>query len=47
MVEEMESLYKNKTWNLVKLPSGRNIFCRKWVLNKNMNAAGQVEKFKA
>jgi hypothetical protein len=24
MVEEMESLYKNETWDLVKLPSGRN-----------------------
>jgi hypothetical protein len=24
MVEEMESLHKNKTWDLVKLPSGRN-----------------------
>jgi hypothetical protein len=25
MVEEMESLYKNETWDLVKLPSGINI----------------------
>jgi hypothetical protein len=25
MVEEMESLHKNETWDLVKLPSGRNL----------------------
>jgi hypothetical protein len=25
MVEEMESLYKNETWDLFKLPSGRNL----------------------
>jgi hypothetical protein len=25
MVEEMESLYKNETWDLVKLPSGRKL----------------------
>jgi hypothetical protein len=47
MVKEMESLQKNETCDLVKLPSGRNIVGRKWVFKKNMNAAGQVEKFKA
>jgi transposase InsO family protein len=47
MVEEMESLYKNETWDLVKLPSGRKPFGSKWVFKKNMNVTGQVEKFKA
>jgi hypothetical protein len=47
MVEEMESLYNNETWDLVKLPSGRNLVSNKWVFEKKMNAAGQVEKFKA
>ena len=47
MVEEMESLYKNETWDLVKFPSGRNLVGRKWVFKKKMNAVGQVEKFKA
>jgi hypothetical protein len=47
MVEEMESLYKNETWDLVKLPSGRNPIGRKWVFKKKMNVAGQVEKLKA
>jgi hypothetical protein len=47
MVKEMESLYKNEMWYLVKLPSGRNGFGSKWVFKKKMNVAGQVEKFKA
>jgi hypothetical protein len=47
MVEEMESLYKNETWDLVKLPSGINPIDRKWVFKKKMNVVGQVEKFKA
>jgi hypothetical protein len=38
MVKEMESLHKNETWDLVKLPSGRKLVGRKWVFNKNMNA---------
>jgi hypothetical protein len=46
MVEGMESLYNNETWDLVKLPSGRNPFCRKWVFKKKMNVIGQVEKLK-
>ena len=46
MVEEMESLYKNETCYLVKLPSGRNPISRKWVFKKKMNVTGQVEKFK-
>jgi hypothetical protein len=31
MVKEMESLHKNETWDLVKLPSGRKHVGRKWV----------------
>jgi hypothetical protein len=47
MVEEMESLHNNETWDLVQFPSRRNPFSSKWVFNKKMNAVGQVEKFKA
>jgi hypothetical protein len=47
MVEEMESLHKNETWDLVKLPSGRNLVSSKWVFKKKMNVVGQVENFKA
>jgi hypothetical protein len=47
MVEEMESLHKNETWDLVKLPSGRKLVNSKWVFKKKMNLTRQVEKFKA
>jgi hypothetical protein len=47
MVEEMESLQKNETWDLVKLRSGINPFSRKWLFKKKMNVAGKFEKFKA
>jgi hypothetical protein len=40
VVEEKESLYKNETWDLVKLTSGRNIVGRKWVFKKKMNVSG-------
>jgi hypothetical protein len=47
MVEELESFHKNETWDLVELPSVRNLVGRKWVFKKKMNTAGQVEKFKS
>jgi hypothetical protein len=47
MIEEMESLHNNEIWDLVKLPSGRNLVGIKWVFKKKMNAIVQVEKFKA
>jgi hypothetical protein len=47
MVEEMESLYNNETWDLFKLPSGRNPVGSKWVFKKKMNFVGQFKKFKA
>jgi hypothetical protein len=47
MVEEMKSLYKNETWDLVKLSSGRNHVGSKRVFKKKRNSIGQVEKFKA
>jgi hypothetical protein len=46
MVEEMESLQKNETWDLVNFPSGRNHVNRKWVFKKKTIVAGQVKKLK-
>jgi hypothetical protein len=46
-VEEMESLHKNETWDLVELLNGRKPISNKWVFKKKLNARGQVEKFKA
>jgi hypothetical protein len=47
MVEEMQSLHKNETWDLFQLPNGINIMGRKWVFKKKKNGVGQVNKFKA
>jgi hypothetical protein len=47
MVEEMESLYKNETWDLVKLLSRRKLVGSKWVFKKKMNSVGKIDKFKA
>jgi hypothetical protein len=46
MVEDMESSYKNETWDLVMLPSGRKHVSRKWVFKKKMNVVVPIEKFK-
>jgi hypothetical protein len=43
----MESLHKNETWDLVKLPNGRKLIGSKWVFKKKLNEVGQVEKFKS
>ena len=34
MQEEMESLYKNRTWDLLKLPKGKKVVRCKWVFKK-------------
>ena len=47
MDKEMAALEKNKTWDLVKLPVGRNLVGNKWVFKKNFSAKGKVKKYKA
>jgi len=47
MEEEVESLQKNDTWDLIKLPKGRKLVSSKWVFKKKMEATGEVEKYKA
>jgi hypothetical protein len=46
MVEEMESLQTNETWDLVEIPNGRKPIIRKGVFKKKLNIEGQVKKFK-
>ena len=38
MVDEMSSLHKNETWDLVELLAGRKLIGIKWVFKKKMNA---------
>ena len=43
--EEMESLRKRDTWDLVTLPDGKRRIGSKWVFKKKKNASGRVENF--
>ena len=48
MSEEMESLQKNKTWELVKLPKGKKATSCKWIFcKKEALSEKECEKFKA
>jgi hypothetical protein len=47
MDEEMEALDKNEAWDLMELPTGRNLIGNKWVFKNKLNAEGKVEKYKA
>ena len=47
MMEELEALKKNKTWELTYLPNGKNAVGCKWIYSVKQNAEGKVERYKA
>jgi len=47
MNEEMKSLQKNKTWELVDLPSGKKPVGCQWIYTVKYKADGTIERFKA
>ena len=47
MDEEMNSLQKNTTWELVSLPPGRKLVQCKWVFWKKVAADGSTYKYNA
>lgn len=47
MLEEMNALEKNKTWELVELPSGKEAVGCKWVYTIKHSPEGKIERFKA
>lgn len=47
MDEELESIQKNKTWELVVPPPGKIPLTSKWVFKTKLTANGKVEKLKA
>lgn len=47
MAEEMKSIEKNSTWELVEAPEGKNIIGLKWVFRTKYNADGSIQKHKA
>ena len=46
MVEEMDSLGRNRTCDLVEFSIGRKYFSSKWAFKKKLNGKGKVEKNK-
>ncbi|KAG8076572.1 hypothetical protein GUJ93_ZPchr0006g42586 [Zizania palustris] len=46
MVEELEALEKNKTWNLVPFPEGKKVVNCKWVYTVKQNPEGKIERYK-
>ncbi|KAL5741578.1 hypothetical protein ACOSP7_028310 [Xanthoceras sorbifolium] len=47
MIEEMNALDDNGTWNLVDLPSGKRAIGCKWVFTVKVNPDGSVARLKA
>lgn len=47
MKEEYDALVKNKTWELVPLPKGKNVIGCKWIYKTKFKSNGAIEKFKA
>jgi hypothetical protein len=47
MQEEMKTLPKNKTCDLVKLPNGKKVVGCKWVFTIKHKADGYMERYKA
>ena len=45
--DEIDSINKNRTWDLVDKPSGVKIIGLKWVFKVKRNADGTINKFKA
>ena len=45
--DEIASLAKNETWDLVQLPKGKSTVGCKWVLKKKRGANGEVNRYKA
>nr|KYP59892.1 Retrovirus-related Pol polyprotein from transposon TNT 1-94 [Cajanus cajan]KYP59910.1 Retrovirus-related Pol polyprotein from transposon TNT 1-94 [Cajanus cajan] len=48
MGEEMESLHKNQTWKLIKLPKGRHVAGCKWIFKRKSGIPGiETVRYKA
>ena len=47
MIEKMEALQTNSTWELVPLPKGKKTIGCKWVYTKKPKADGSINRYKA
>jgi len=44
---EIESIEKNKTWELTVLPNGMKLVGVKWIYKTKLNENGEIDKYKA
>ena len=47
MDEEMNAIERNKTWDLVELPKGKEVIGVKWIYKTKSNAEDKIERHKA
>lgn len=47
MIEEIQSIEKNQTWELVDFPDGKNVIGLKWIFKVKYNSDGSVKRHKA
>ena len=47
MIEEMDALNGNDTWNLIRLPTGKKAIGWRWVFVIKVNPDGSVAQLKA
>ena len=46
MIEEMDALNENCTWNLVHLPTGKKAIGSRWVFAVKVNPDGSITRLK-
>ena len=47
MIEEMDALTDNGTWDLIKLPAGKIAIRCRWVFTVKVNLDGSIARLKA
>jgi hypothetical protein len=47
MMEELNALRKNRTWELTHLPAGKKAVTCKWIYTIKQNSEGKIERYKA
>lgn len=47
MMEELKSIEKNETWELMSLPPQKKVIPVKWIYNIKVNPDGSISKYKA
>ena len=47
VLDEYQSLIDNETWEVAKLPKGKNLVGSKWVFKVKENADGSIDRYKA